>query len=135
MKLCLYRYGRRKLQRLHLCPGRQRAYLRVRCCEPAPRLDACWAACCHPAPLQLGRASPADIVISIPTVSTRHAMLRVADPESPAPGSVQVQLAPLLAMHLHWSLETWQCAAACAGSCVLHAQGDCSPCGAVGILL
>ncbi|KAL4439002.1 hypothetical protein ABPG77_006939 [Micractinium sp. CCAP 211/92] len=39
---------------------------------------------------ELGRASPADIVISIPTVSTRHAMLRVADPESPAPGSVQV---------------------------------------------
>ncbi|KAL4452604.1 hypothetical protein ABPG75_008266 [Micractinium tetrahymenae] len=39
---------------------------------------------------ELGRAAPADIVIGIPTVSTRHAMLRVADTAAPAPGSVQI---------------------------------------------
>ncbi|PSC74722.1 serine threonine-kinase [Micractinium conductrix] len=39
---------------------------------------------------ELGRADPADIIIAIPTVSTRHAMLRVADTEAPAAGSVQV---------------------------------------------
>ena len=44
----------------------------------------------HCSPVQLGRADPADIIIAIPTVSTRHAMLRVADTEAPAAGSVQV---------------------------------------------
>lgn len=49
------------------------------------------AAAPGPPRTQLGRAAPADIVIGIPTVSTRHAMLRVADTEAPAAGSVQVR--------------------------------------------
>lgn len=39
---------------------------------------------------ELGRADPADIIIPIPTISTRHAMLRVADGEQPRAGGVQV---------------------------------------------
>lgn len=58
---------------------------------PAGHAPTGWHPTCQPALSQLGRASPADIVISIPTVSTRHAMLRVADPDSPAPGGVQVR--------------------------------------------
>jgi hypothetical protein len=39
-----------------------------------------------PLPLQVGRTSPADILLPIPTVSTRHALLRVGGrPPRPAP--------------------------------------------------
>lgn len=44
----------------------------------------------HPIP-QIGRTSPADIVVPIPTVSTRHAVVRVTDASGAAAGSVQVR--------------------------------------------
>lgn len=39
---------------------------------------------------EIGRTSPADIVVPIPTVSTRHAVVRVTDASGAAAGSVQV---------------------------------------------
>ena len=42
-------------------------------------------------PPQIGRTAPADIVVPIPTVSTRHAVVRVVDASGAAAGSVQVR--------------------------------------------
>ncbi len=36
---------------------------------------------------ELGREQPADIIVPVPTVSTRHAMLRVGAPHVPARGA------------------------------------------------
>lgn len=41
--------------------------------------------------LQIGRTNPADIVVPIPTVSTRHAVVRVTDATGAAAGSVQAR--------------------------------------------
>lgn len=50
-------------------------------------------------PLQVGRSAPADILLPIPTVSHRHALLRVG--ELPAPALPAVLLL-LLFVKRHW---------------------------------
>lgn len=65
--------------------------------RPAARAAAEPPALLHPSPApvaqtraQIGRAAPADIVVPIPTVSTRHAVVRVIDAASKDAGAVLV---------------------------------------------